>query len=623
MQNKYANWQYILIFVICVVGILYSIPNIYIDEPAIHISASGYKKTIGENNISAIKSIFKLNKVEFKSITRKHDDVFIRFYDTDNQLKAVDLVKEKLSEDDTVALTLLPTTPRWLQAINASPMNLGLDLRGGVHLLIEVDISSIVKRKQEALIRIAKKELRDARIRYTQIKTKNKHGMKLAFKDKETRDRSYNIIQKAVTDVESIRGLENNQYILETVYNPTILHDLKQHTIEQTMSTLRNRVNELGVTEAIVQQQGSNRVAVDLPGIQDAARAKEILGGTANLQFHLIDVENDPTKAAESGIAPAGSKLYEYNGRPVLINEEVILNGDSITSAVSSFDEMGQPSVNISLGGGGESKFNRVTRNNIGRAMPILFIENKTITKKIKGKLVKIRKKIEKLISVATIQSALGSNFRITGLSNPEEARDLALLLRAGALPTAVEIVEETTVGPTLGMENIKRGLVSLAVGMILVLIFMAIYYRVLGIIADIALVLNLFLLVSCLSWIGATLTLPGIAAIVLTLGMAIDANVLIYERIREELRNGKSIQASIYSGYDRAFETILDANITTLIVAIVLLAVGSGPIQAFAITLILGLMTSMFTGLACTRAIVNLLYGSKKLQSLSIGIKV
>ena len=622
MQNRYSWWQYALIFTICIIGILYSIPNIYLDDPGIQISAAGYKKVVDEEKISSIKKSFRENNINFKSILKKDNDVFIRFYDSDSQLKSRDLVKDELSEDDTVALTLLPTTPKWLRAINASPMKLGLDLRGGVHLLIEVDVNSILKRKQEALVRSTKKDLRDARIRYSQLKTES-NGIKLSFKNQETRNEAYRIIHKSMTNIESIREEVEGKFILEVVYSPASLQEIKQHTIEQTMLTLRNRVNELGVTEAVVQQQGANRVSVDLPGIQDAARAKDILGGTATLQFHLIDVENDPLEAAKSGFVPSGSKLYEYYGRPILINEEIILSGDSITSAISSFDEMGQPSVNIALGGGGEGKFNRVTRNNIGRAMPILFIENKTVTKKVKGKIVKVHKKIERLISVATIQSALGRNFSITGLSNPEEARDLALLLRAGALPTAVEIVEETTVGPTLGMENIKRGLISLAVGMVVVIIFMALYYRILGIIANIALVLNLFLLVSLLSWLGATLTLPGIAAIVLTLGMAIDANVLIYERIREELRNKKSIQVAIYSGYDRAFETILDANVTTLIVAIVLLAIGSGPIQAFAITLILGLITSMFTGLACTRAIVNLLYGGKKLKSLSIGIKV
>ncbi len=622
MHNKYSIWQYVAIFAICVIGILYSIPNIYLDEPAIQISVNGYNQSISEKTTAKIKANFKKNNIETKSFVFENDDAYIRFHDTDTQLKAIDVVKQNLDENVTAALTLLPTTPKWLQMIHADPMKLGLDLRGGVHLLLEVDINSIIKRKEEALVRTVKKELRKARIRYDGVSSNSaQHSIKVKFKDLALRDQAYKIIKKEMSDVELKTSLVNGSYNLDATYSSQSLNEMRQNTIEQTMSTLRGRVNELGVAEAIVQQQGSNRVSVDLPGIQDAARAKSILGGTATLEFHLQDIENSAQDAAQSGIIPAGSKLYDYEGRPYLIKREVILSGDSITSAMSSFDEMGQPSVNISLGGGGESKFNRVTRDNIGRAMPILFIETKMTHKVVDGKEVKKRKKIEKIISAAVIQSALPGNFRITGLPDPNEARDLALLLRAGALPAPVDIVEESTVGPSLGMENIQRGLVSLAVGMIIVIILMMLYYRVLGFIADIALILNLFLLVSLLSWIGATLTLPGIAAIVLTLGMAIDANVLIYERIREELRNGITVQAAIYSGYDRAFVTIVDANLTTLIVAVVLLAMGSGPIQAFAVTLILGLITSMFTGLACTRAIINLVYGERKLDKLSIGI--
>ena len=388
------------------------------------------------------------------------------------------------------------------------------------------------------------------------------------------------------------------------------------------MSILRNRVNELGVGEAVVQQQGATRVSVDLPGIQDAARAKQILGGTATLQFHLVDSTNNPEIAKQTGAVPLGSKLYMMDGHPILLKRQVVLSGDSITSAVSSFDQQtASPDVQIQLGGGGESFFTKVTRENIGKRMAIVFVESKTTVKTVNGKAIRTTEREERVISAPVIQNALGNNFQITGLADSKEASDLSLLLRAGALPAAIYPVEERTVGPTLGKENIKRGMISLEVGMGLILILMILYYRFFGLVANIALLLNLILLCALLSMIGATLTLPGIAGIVLTVGMAVDANVLIYERIREELRHGLSPQAAIYAGYERAFSTILDANITTLIVAIVLFSVGTGPVRGFAVTLSLGLLTSMLTGVTYTRAIVNAFYGGRNVQKLSIGI--
>jgi preprotein translocase subunit SecD len=400
------------------------------------------------------------------------------------------------------------------------------------------------------------------------------------------------------------------------------LNNIRQNTIEQTMGILRNRVNELGVGEAVVQQQGATRVSVDLPGIQDAARAKQILGGTATLQFHLVDQDHDPLIAKQTGAVPLDSKLYMMDDRPILLKRQVVLSGDSITSAVSSFDQQTATSaVLIQLGGGGEAYFTKITRENIGKRMAIVFVETKTDMETVSGKEKRVTHREERVISAPVIQNALGNNFQITGLSDSKEASNLSLLLRAGALPAAIYTVEERTVGPTLGQENIRRGIISLEVGMGLILVLMLVYYRFFGLVANVALLLNIILLCALLSIIGATLTLPGIAGIVLTVGMAVDTNVLIYERIREELRHGLSPQAAIYAGYERAFATILDANVSTLIVGIVLFSVGSGPVRGFAVTLSLGLLTSMLTGVTYTRAIVNAYYGGKNVRKLSIGI--
>jgi len=403
--------------------------------------------------------------------------------------------------------------------------------------------------------------------------------------------------------------------------SPAALQQAKQDTLEQAMNTLRNRVNELGVSEAIVQQQGAMRIAVDLPGIQDTAQAKKIIGKTATLEFHMVDAEHDAVSAAE-GIAPPETKVYDYNGHPVLLKNEIILKGSSITSARSGMGEDGRASVDVRLGGGGEGLFSRTTAASIGKPMAVLYVEVKSEKKEVDGKQVITFQPIRKVISVATIQSALGNNFQITGLSSQEEARTLALLLRAGALPAPVTYMEEREVGPSLGKQNIHMGVMSVEVGLMLVVLFMAFYYRSMGLIADLALFMNLVLIVAIMSLLGATLTLPGIAGMVLTVGMAADANVLIFERIREELRNKMGIQSSINAGYDRAFVTIVDANVTALIVAVVLFSLGSGAVKNFAVTLTIGLITSMFTAIVGTRAVVNLLYGQRPIKKLSIGMR-
>lgn len=618
MQNKYPLWKNLMLIVIAVIGFVYAIPNLYTENPVVQISAGTDEDT--ETIKNQVESILKNANMDYKSLVVERDGVEVVFSSTDSQLLARDIIKNSLGSDYTVALNLAPSTPDWLEAIHADPMKQGLDLRGGVHFLLEVDVESVISRRYEGIMKNIGQELREAGIRYSGIRYLSDKGIELRFRDSESMENALVELRQKISDVVFVKTKTQNS-ILGAI-SPTELNSIRQNTIEQTMSILRNRVNELGVGEAVVQQQGATRVAVDLPGIQDAARAKQILGGTATLEFHLVDQENDPFIAKQTGVVPVNDKLYMMDGHPILLKRQVVLSGDSITSAVSSFDQQtASPSVQIQLGGGGESLFTKVTRENIGKRMAIVFVETKTTTQTINGEEKRITKKEERVISAPVIQNALGSNFQITGLTDSKEASNLALLLRAGALPAAIYPVEERTVGQTLGKENIRRGLISLEVGMGLILVLMLVYYHFFGLIADIALMLNLVFLCALLSIIDATLTLPGIAGIVLTVGMAVDANVLIYERIREELRNGLSPQAAIHAGYERAFSTILDANVTTLIVAIILFAVGTGPVRGFAVVLSLGLLTSMLTGITYTRALVNWYYGGRNVKKLSIGI--
>ncbi len=618
MQNKYPLWKNLLLIVIVLVGLVYVIPNLYSEHPIVQISS---QSPIDPQKLEGkVMALLDNAKLGYQAITLTEDRLEVRFATTDAQLLARDAIKNGLGSQYTVALNLAPSTPNWLNAIHAEPMKQGLDLRGGVHFLLEVDIDSVINRRYEGMIKSIGQDLREASIRYAGIRYVADKGINVRFRSPQATDDALTELRQKLPSVLFTSSKDNLS--LFVALSPAELNTMRQNTIEQTMSILRNRVNELGVGEAVVQQQGATRVAVDLPGIQDAARAKQILGGTATLQFHLVDQENDPQIAKQTGAVPMGSKLYLMDGRPILLKRQVVLSGDSITSAVSSFDQQtATPAVLIQLGGGGESFFTKMTRENIGKRMAIVYVETKTDSSDTESTAKRVTHREERVISAPVIQGALGNNFQITGLVDSKEASNLALLLRAGALPAAIYPVEERTVGPTLGQENIRRGIVSLEVGMGLILILMLFYYRFFGLVADVALLLNLILLCALLSIIGATLTLPGIAGIVLTVGMAVDANVLIYERIREELRNGLSPQAAIYAGYERAFSTILDANITTFIVGIVLFSVGTGPVRGFAVTLSLGLLTSMLTGVTYTRAIVNRFYGSRNVQKLSIGI--
>ncbi|KTD65708.1 protein translocase subunit SecD [Legionella spiritensis] len=618
MHNKYPLWKNLLLVLIAVIGLIYAIPNLYSEDPAVQISS---QTAIDMQQVrEEVSRLLKEAKLQYRSMNEDNDNLEVLFASTDSQLLARDVIKNGLGSGYTVALNLVPATPAWLRKIGAEPMKQGLDLRGGVHFLLEVDVESVINRRYEGLMKNIGQDLREAGIRYAGIRYLTDKGVNIRFRTPEAKINADEKIRgnfPGSIQVKSSEGLS-----MMVTLTPSELNTIRQNTIDQTMSILRNRVNELGVGEAVVQQQGATRVAVDLPGIQDAARAKQILGGTATLQFYLVDQEHDPQIAKQTGAIPVNSKLYMMDGQPILLKRQVVLSGDSITSAVSSFDQQtATPSVQIQLGGGGESFFTKITRENIGKRMAIVFVETKTGMQNVNGVNKRVTHREERVISAPVIQNALGNNFQITGLSDSKEASNLSLLLRAGALPAVIYTVEERTVGPSLGKENIRRGMISLEVGMGLILVLMLVYYRFFGFVADIALFLNLILLSALLSIIGATLTLPGIAGFVLTVGMAVDANVLIYERIREELRNGLSPQAAVYAGYDRAFSTIIDANLTTLIVGIVLFAIGTGPIRGFAVILSLGLLTSMLTSITYTRAIVNWYYGGRNVKKLSIGI--
>ncbi|MCX7091354.1 MAG: protein translocase subunit SecD [Legionellales bacterium] len=618
MQNRYPLWKNLsLVFLACI-AILYAIPNLFSEDPVVQISS----ETVVDARIILKQTQAILDKahVPYRAVTVHGDGVEVRFSSTDQQLQGRDVLKNGLGINYVIALNLSPSTPKWLSAIYAEPMKQGLDLRGGVHFLLEVDIDSVITRRYEGVLKSIGQDLREHGIRYAGIRYFPHQGIEIGLRSADQLNQALDELKTKFTEV-TFKQVKNKQVILASLSGRE-RHNIRQNTIDQTMGILRNRVNELGVGEAIVVQQGASRIGVDLPGIQDAARAKQILGGTATLQFYMVDQDNDAVMASKTGAIPPSSKLLYRKSSPILLNRQVVLSGDSITSAVSSFDQQtASNAVHVQLGGGGEALFNKITRDNIGKMMAIVFVESKTSDRMVKGVQEHKTVRDERIISIAVINSALGNSFQITGLSDGKEASNLALLLRAGALPAAIYPVEERTVGPTLGKENIKRGLISLEVGLGLILILMLVYYRLFGLIANIALLLNMIFLCALLSMLGATLTLPGIAGIVLTVGMAVDANVLINERIREELRSGLSAQAAIYAGYERAFSTILDANITTLIVAVVLFSIGTGPVRGFAVTLSLGLLTSMLSGITYTRAMVNMLYGYRTIKRISIGI--
>jgi preprotein translocase subunit SecD len=619
MINRYPLWKQLLIVAVLAVGLLFALPNLYGEDPAVQISA-----TRGAPVDAALASRVggRLSQLGItpKSIERDAGSILVRFADPDVQLEAQDALRQELGRQFVVALNLAPSTPDWLSGLGALPMYLGLDLRGGVHFLMEVDMAGAVRKAEERYIGDIRTLLREEKIRYKAITRRPHQGIVVTLRDSADRGSADDLIRGEFPELDiEAKDIDGVAALIVTI-NEQAARELRRFALQQNITTLRNRVNELGVAEPVIQQQGENRIVVQLPGVQDTARAKEILGATATLEFRMVDTDHSVQQAL-SGSVPPGAKLYqERNGRPILLKRNVMLTGDYITDAASGIDQTnGSPAVFITLDGKGARLFSKRTRDQIGQPMAVVFIENKSETRIVDDKTVKERWTVEEVINVATIRDQLGKRFQITGLDSTEEARNLALLLRAGALAAPVEIVEERTVGPSLGRENIDQGRISVIIGFVLVLLLMAVYYRVFGLVADLALTCNLVLIVAVLSMLQATLTLPGIAGIVLTVGMAVDANVLIFERIREELRNGNSPQASIHAGYEKAFSTIADANITTLIAALVLFGFGTGPIKGFAITLSIGIVTSMFTAIMGTRAVINLVYGGRRVRALSI----
>ncbi|MFT6625707.1 MAG: preprotein translocase subunit SecD [Cycloclasticus sp.] len=619
MMNHFPAWKNILLVATLAVACIYALPNIYGEDPSVQISPLR-GAVINSGLLVNVKQ--ELQKADIQPLSNEltEEQLLLRFSHTEDQLRAADIIKAKLNKNYVVALNLAPATPQWLRSFNASPMYLGLDLRGGVHFLLEVDMQAAEKQAVDRNATDIRQFLRENKLRYLSVVIDDRK-INIKFKNQTIHDEALEGLSSQFRTWDFIPGsAESSTPTLIAAMSENEIRDVRKFALQQNIITLKNRVNELGVAEPVIQQQGDNRIVVELPGVQDTARAKEILGATATLEYHMVDTEHSVSSAA-AGRVPLGSKLYNSReGGQVLLKKQVIVTGSEIVDASSGIEsDTGSAMVSVSLDGPGGKKMSKTTRENVGKPMAVVFIENRTETKMIDGKPVRVKSIVEEVINVATIRGHFSNRFQTTGLDNTAEARDLALLLRAGALAAPIDIVEERTVGPSLGQDNIDKGFYSVLIGFVLVLIFMAVYYKTFGLFADIALATNLIFILAILSILQATLTLPGIAGIVLTVGMAVDANVLIFERIKEELKNGNSPQASIHAGYEKAFSTIADANITTLIAAIILFGFGTGPIKGFAITLSIGILTSMFTAIVGTRALVNASYGNRQLDTLKI----
>jgi len=615
-MKRYGLWKYLLILSVLCFGVIYSLPNLYAPDPAVQISYTSSSQTADTFLADKVKELIEKQNLEAK-IELEKDYVLVRTNSYQNQLIIKDILSTAMINDVVIALNLAPTTPKWLMDIGANPMKLGLDLRGGVHFLMQVDTETAIKNRQDGTLQDLRRRFREEKIRYSQAGVESDASIYLKFNNPDVLQKAEEFISDNYSQFNF--PLISDAMSLRLVLSDAEIEQIESDAIDQNLTTLRNRVNELGVSEPIVQRQGKKRIVVQLPGIQDTAEAKNILGKTATLEFHL-EAQMDTPRSRKTS--------YPYRngmGAPAFLQDAIILGGDQVATAQASFDENGLPQVNITLDGEGGSKMHRATRGNIGKRLGVLFVEQKTRTvyeRDVEGKQIPVQEsyEVKEIISLATIRAALGTTFRITGLDSPSESSELALLLRAGALAAPMTFVEERTVGPSLGADNIQAGIFSMILGLLLVLVFILFYYRVFGIAASLALTFNIVLLVAVMSILSATLTLPGIAGIVLTVGMAVDANVLIFSRIREELNKGREPLEAIDAGYNRAFLTIWDANVTTLIVAVILLSYGTGPVKGFAITLSIGIITSMFTAIMGTRAFVNLIYGSRKnLERISI----
>ncbi len=622
MLNRFPLWKYLLILAVLAIAFIYSAPNLYPDDPAIQVTGASTSQEIGEADLERISKALVDGGIAVKSasLDEQGRGGLVRLERQDDQLPAKDIVRRALGDAYVVALNLAPTTPDWLRNLGASPMKLGLDLSGGVHFLLEVDMDKAIETRLNVSEGEVKSLLRKERVRYRSLPNL-KDSVQLGFADEATLDAAQSLIRKEFTDFELTSAERNGQYVLRLTLTEAKLAEIREYSIKQNLTTVRNRVNELGVAEPLVQRQGANQIVVELPGVQDTAEAKRILGKTANLEFRL---------AADSDASRASTETFEFReeGRPpVQLERTLIITGDQVTDAQASYDENGRPQVNIRLDGHGGDLMNRATRNNVGRSMAVIFIEQRPMTRYVRQTVDGVEQEVrvetfqeeKTIISLATIQSPLGSQFRITGLDGQGESSELALLLRAGGLAAPMYFAEERTIGPSLGAENIKLGVQAAMWGFLFVAIFMVLIYKFFGVLATIALLFNMVVLTALMSMLNATLTLPGIAGIVLTMGMAVDANVLIFSRIREEIANGMSIQRAIHEGFDRAFSAIVDGNLTTLLVGGILFAMGTGPIKGFAVTLSIGILTSMFTAIIVTRAMVNLIYGGRDLKKLWI----
>ena len=612
-MNKFPAWKYALLIIALGLGAVYALPNLFGDDPSVQVSSvRGFE--LPSEFPNEVELALDSADLSFKAIEFTPRRLLVRFENTDRQARAADVLRERLGDEYVVALNLAPATPSLLRAISAEPMVLGLDLQGGVHFLMEVDMDAARSQQLERFVSDIRLVLRNNGIRYRSVRV-DRNDILTELRTEEDRAEATRVITRDLPELVLENRDGSETFNIRAVIDETILQELQQAALQQNISTLRNRVNELGVSEPIIQQQGASRIVVQLPGVQDTAEAKRVLGSTATVEYRGVDEQNDPYEAQRTGRVPPQSRLYfDRQGEPILLSRTVIASGDNLVGAAAGFDQQsGQPNVVVTLDGVGARRMLEHTSENVGNRMAVVFIEHRPEITMVDGEEVRSTRRVEEVISAAVTREPFGRRFQTTGLGNATEATQLAMLLRAGALAAPMQIVEERTVGPSLGQDNIDQGFQSVIIGFVLVLLVMAVYYKVFGLIANMALTANLVLIVALLSMLGATLTLPGIAGIVLTVGMAVDANVLIFERIKEELRLGNTPQAAIRAGYEKAFSTIADANVTTLIAAIVLFMFGSGPVKGFAVTLSLGIVTSMFTAILGTRGIVNLIYGRRK----------
>ena len=612
-------WKYLLVLAVLAIGILYATPNLYGRDPAIQVS--GTKGASADLSVlDKVNETLKENNITVKSSALENDQVLVRFTNVEEQLKAQDILRDSLSEDYISAINMSPAQPDWLKGIGGNPMKLGLDLSGGVHFTMEVDMVTAMDNALETMEQDFKSDLRGEKLRYRSIRrVSGVERVQVIMRNDDEKDKAKRFLKQRYPLYNFVDDSSNSLAFFASLSDQKF-KEIRAYAIKQNETIIRNRINQLGVAEPNVQQQGAERIIVQLPGVQDTARAKEILGATATLEFREVDENADVRSAAQGRVPPGTEVIMHKDGYPVVLKKRVILGGSHITGAQSGMDEYSRPQVSINLDSKGGAKMSAFTKRAVGKRMATVFIEYKPSGKKDEDGKALPPIKVEEVINVATIQARLNNSFRITGIDNPAEAHNLSLLLRAGALVAPIQIVEERTVGPSLGQENIEAGMTAVVLGFAFVLAFMLLYYKGFGLVSNIALASNLVLIVGVMSMIpGATLTLPGIAGIVLTVGMAVDANVLIFERIREELADGRSPQQAVHQGYDSAFSTIFDANITTLIAAVILFAVGTGPIAGFAVTLAIGIITSMFTAIVGTRAVINLVIGGKRINKLSI----